>query len=52
MLAHPSLFRNLICPIFITILWGIAVFIFGFAYLLKLQAHALIDVKCPAAVAW
>ncbi|KAF8945958.1 hypothetical protein BGZ47_001676 [Haplosporangium gracile] len=52
MFAHPSLFKNLICPIFITILWGIAVFIFGFAYLLKLQAHALINVKCPAAVAW
>ncbi|KAF9548920.1 hypothetical protein EC957_005272 [Mortierella hygrophila] len=52
MFAHPSLFKNLICPIFITILWGIAVFIFGFAYLLKLQAHALISVNCPAAVAW
>ncbi|KAG0203327.1 hypothetical protein BGX33_009169 [Mortierella sp. NVP41] len=52
MFAHPSLFRNLICPILLTILWGIAIFIFGFAYLLKLQAHALIDVNCPAAAAW
>ncbi|KAF9986491.1 hypothetical protein BGZ75_001752 [Mortierella antarctica] len=52
MLGHPSLFKHLICPIFLTILWGIAALIFGFAYLLKLQAHALIDAKCPAAVAW
>ncbi|KAF9901037.1 hypothetical protein EC991_006598 [Linnemannia zychae] len=52
MLAHPSLFRNLICPILLTILWGIAALIFGFVYLLKLQAHALINVNCPAAVAW
>ncbi|KAG0370395.1 hypothetical protein BGZ54_006515 [Gamsiella multidivaricata] len=52
MLRHPSLFSNLICPILLTILWGLAVLIFGFAYLLKLQAHALIAVKCPAAVAW
>ncbi|KAG0340662.1 hypothetical protein BG004_006327 [Podila humilis] len=43
MLAHPSLFKNLICPIFITMLWSIAAIVFGFAYLLKLQAHALID---------
>ncbi|KAI1319684.1 hypothetical protein EDD11_003378 [Mortierella claussenii] len=52
MLGHPSLFKHLICPIFLTILWGLAVFIFGFAYLLKLQAHALINANCPAAVAW
>ncbi|KAF9186750.1 hypothetical protein BGZ51_001775 [Haplosporangium sp. Z 767] len=52
MLAHPSLFRHLICPIFLTIIWGIAVLIFGFAFLLKIQAHALIEANCPAAVAW
>ncbi|KAF9354597.1 hypothetical protein BGX34_010915 [Mortierella sp. NVP85] len=52
MIAHPSLLRNLICPIFITIIWGIAALVFGFAYLLKLQAHALIAAKCPAVVAW
>ncbi|KAG0217983.1 hypothetical protein BGX31_011714, partial [Mortierella sp. GBA43] len=50
--AHPSLFKNLICPIILTIIWAIATVIFGFAYLLKLQAHALIAVKCPTAVAW
>lgn len=52
MLTHPQLFSNLICPILITMIWGIAALIFGFSYLLKLQAHALINVKCPAAVAW
>ncbi|KAF8936438.1 hypothetical protein EDD21DRAFT_150685 [Dissophora ornata] len=52
MLGHPSLFKNLICPILLTILWGFAVLIFGFSYLLKLQAHALISAKCPAALAW
>jgi len=52
MIAHPSLLSNLICPIFITIIWGIAALVFGFAYLLKLQAHALIAAKCPAVVAW
>ncbi|KAG0255578.1 hypothetical protein BG011_005056 [Mortierella polycephala] len=52
MLGHPSLFKHLICPILLTIIWGIAVFIFGFAYLLKIQAHALIRANCPAAVAW
>ncbi|KAG0316755.1 hypothetical protein BG000_004750 [Podila horticola] len=52
MLSHPQLFSNLICPILITIIWAIAALIFGFAYLLKLQAHALINVNCPAAVAW
>ncbi|KAF9406874.1 hypothetical protein BGZ94_002920 [Podila epigama] len=52
MLAHPQLFSNLICPIFITLIWGIAALVFGFAYLLKLQAHALINVNCPTAVAW
>ncbi|KAF9216185.1 hypothetical protein BGZ59_010689 [Podila verticillata] len=52
MLTHPQLFSNLICPILITMIWGIAALIFGFAYLLRLQAHALINVKCPAAVAW
>ncbi|KAF9307481.1 hypothetical protein BGZ74_000040 [Mortierella antarctica] len=52
MLGHPQLFSNLICPILITMIWAIAALIFGFAYLLKLQAHALINVNCPAAVAW
>ncbi|KAF9206508.1 hypothetical protein BGZ49_002325 [Haplosporangium sp. Z 27] len=52
MLRHPTLLKNIICPILLTILWGIAILIFGLAYLLKLQAHALIAVKCPAAVAW
>ncbi|KAG0031905.1 hypothetical protein BGZ81_000335 [Podila clonocystis] len=44
MLSHPQLFSNLICPILITMMWAIAALIFGFAYLLKLQAHALINV--------
>ncbi|KAG0025270.1 hypothetical protein BGZ82_010130, partial [Podila clonocystis] len=44
MLSHPQLFSNLICPILITMIWAIAALIFGFAYLLKLQAHALINV--------
>ncbi|KAF9360394.1 hypothetical protein BGX26_009519 [Mortierella sp. AD094] len=52
MLRHPTLFKNIICPILLTIVWGISILIFGLAYLLKLQAHALIAVKCPAAVAW
>ncbi|KAG0090994.1 hypothetical protein BGZ92_001716 [Podila epicladia] len=52
MLGHPQLFSNLICPILVTMIWAIAALIFGFAYLLKLQAHALINVNCPAAVAW
>lgn len=52
MIAHPSLLKNLICPILLTIIWGLAAVVFGFAYLLKLQAHALIAAKCPAAVAW
>ncbi|KAF9577914.1 hypothetical protein BGW38_006586, partial [Lunasporangiospora selenospora] len=52
MLAHPQLFSNLICPILWTILWAFGSLIFGFAYLLKVQAHALINVNCPAAVAW
>ncbi|KAF9933424.1 hypothetical protein FBU30_005458 [Linnemannia zychae] len=33
-------------------IWGIAATIFGFAYLLKTQAHALIKANCPAGVAW
>ncbi|KAG0019368.1 hypothetical protein BGZ80_005926 [Entomortierella chlamydospora] len=52
MLRHPSLFKNIICPILLTIVWGIGILIFGLAFLLKLQAHALIAAKCPAAVAW
>lgn len=52
MLRHPSLFKNLFCPILLTIIWAIATVIFGFAYLLKLQAHALIAANCPAAAAW
>ncbi|KAG0099987.1 hypothetical protein BGZ93_004913 [Podila epicladia] len=43
MLGHPQLFSNLICPILVTMIWAIAALIFGFAYLLKLQAHALIN---------
>ncbi|KAG0007623.1 hypothetical protein BGZ80_004436 [Entomortierella chlamydospora] len=51
-LGHPQLITNLFCAIFLTIIWAIAVTIFGFAYLLQLQAHALIKVNCPAGVAW
>ncbi|KAF9958616.1 hypothetical protein BGZ72_000114 [Mortierella alpina] len=51
-LGHPQLITSLLCPILITILWAIAVVIFGFAYLLQLQAHALIKANCPAGVAW
>lgn len=51
-LGHPQLITSLICPILITLLWAIAVVIFGFAYLLQLQAHALIKANCPAGVAW
>ncbi|GJJ73381.1 CysZ protein [Entomortierella parvispora] len=52
LIAHPQLLTSLICPILLTLVWGLAAFIFGFAFLLKLQAHALIVAKCPAAVAW
>ncbi|KAF9576601.1 hypothetical protein EC968_006948 [Mortierella alpina] len=51
-LGHPQLITSLLCPILITFLWAIAVVIFGFAYLLQLQAHALIKANCPAGVAW
>ncbi|KAI8604122.1 hypothetical protein EDD21DRAFT_367073 [Dissophora ornata] len=51
-LGHPQLITNLICPIFITMIWAMGVVIFGFAYLLQLQAHALIKANCPAGVAW
>ncbi|KAG0212491.1 hypothetical protein BGX28_006258 [Mortierella sp. GBA30] len=51
-LGHPQLITSVLCPIFITLLWAIAVVIFGFAYLLQLQAHALIHANCPAGVAW
>ncbi|KAF8923315.1 hypothetical protein BGZ58_003093, partial [Dissophora ornata] len=33
-------------------IWAMGVVIFGFAYLLQLQAHALIKANCPAGVAW
>ncbi|KAG0046853.1 hypothetical protein BGZ83_007982 [Gryganskiella cystojenkinii] len=52
LLAHPSLLSSLICPILWTMLWGFGALIFGFAFLLKRQANALIVAKCPAAVAW
>ncbi|KAI1319270.1 hypothetical protein EDD11_004407 [Mortierella claussenii] len=51
-LGHPQLITSLICPILLTLLWAIAVLIFGFAYLLQLQAHALIKANCPAGAAW
>ncbi|OAQ33987.1 hypothetical protein K457DRAFT_148133 [Linnemannia elongata AG-77] len=51
-LGHPSLITSLICPIILTMIWGIAATVFGFAYLLKTQAHALIRANCPAGLAW
>ncbi|KAG0305214.1 hypothetical protein BGZ97_001188 [Linnemannia gamsii] len=51
-LGHPSLITSLICPIILTVVWGLAATIFGFAYLLKTQAHALIKANCPAGLAW
>ncbi|KAG0325343.1 hypothetical protein BGZ99_000757 [Dissophora globulifera] len=51
-LGHPQLISNLICPILLTIIWAIAAIIFGFAYLLHVQAHALINANCPAGLAW
>ncbi|ORZ05143.1 hypothetical protein BCR41DRAFT_312490, partial [Lobosporangium transversale] len=51
-LGHPQLITSLLCPILLTLLWAIAAVAFGFAYLLKLQAHALIEANCPAGVAW
>ncbi|KAF9975327.1 hypothetical protein BGZ73_001090 [Actinomortierella ambigua] len=51
-LGHPQLITSLLCPILLTIIWAIAATIFAFAYLLQLQAHALINVNCPAGVAW
>ncbi|GJJ71227.1 CysZ protein [Entomortierella parvispora] len=51
-IGHPQLITSILCPIIMTILWAIAATIFAFAYLLKVQAHALIRVNCPAGLAW
>ncbi|KAG0240581.1 hypothetical protein BGW41_006842 [Actinomortierella wolfii] len=51
-LGHPQLITSLLCPILLTVIWAIAATIFAFAYLLQLQAHALIKANCPAGVAW
>ncbi|KAI8074781.1 hypothetical protein BC940DRAFT_266840 [Gongronella butleri] len=51
-LGHPQLWTKTICPFFLTLIFGILSLVLCFVFLLPLQAHALINVNCPAWLAW
>ncbi|KAI9319291.1 hypothetical protein BX666DRAFT_1854588 [Dichotomocladium elegans] len=50
--AKPQLWSKVVCPFFLTLVAGILSLVLSFMYLLPLQAHALINVNCPAWIAW
>src|SRR5262249_8374057 len=47
-ISHPELWSKLLCPILLTFVWGLGSLAFTLAYLLPLQAHALINANCPS----
>ncbi|KAI9285869.1 hypothetical protein BC943DRAFT_277595 [Umbelopsis sp. AD052] len=51
-IAHPQLWPKVLCPFLLTLLVGIASLVLSFVFLLPLQAHALINAKCPVWLAW
>ncbi|KAI7871528.1 hypothetical protein BDF14DRAFT_1697472, partial [Spinellus fusiger] len=51
-LSHPKLWVKMICPFFLTLVFGLLSLVLSFVFLLPLQAHALVQVHCPVWLAW
>ncbi|KAI8885157.1 hypothetical protein K501DRAFT_284472 [Backusella circina FSU 941] len=51
-LTHPQLWLKTLCPFLLTLIAGILSLVLSFVYLLPLQAHALINARCPVWLAW
>lgn len=49
---NAQLWIKTICPFLLTLIFGLISLILSFVYLLPLQAHALIEAKCPVWLAW
>ncbi|KAI9281527.1 hypothetical protein BY458DRAFT_552818 [Sporodiniella umbellata] len=51
-LAHPKLWHHTLCPFLLTLIFGLLSLVLSLVYLLPLQAHALIEARCPTWLAW